>query len=129
MTKYLDIRDLVRIACRLLDCDEPPVRDWGLLESAAMRPRTSVFGADAYPTLHDKVAALMHSIARNHTLVDGNKRLAFMAGYMMYALNGLDLVPPGVDEGEMVILSIARGELEVPDIAAVLVKWVQSPPG
>lgn len=125
MTKYLDIRDLTRIASRLLKCDEPPVRDWGMLESAALRPRTTVFGTEAYPALHDKVAALTHSIARNRALLDGNKRLAFMAGYMMYGVNGYELVPPGVDEGEAFIVGIARGDLEVPEIAATQSQWVR----
>lgn len=129
MTKYLDLKDLTRIAARLLDCEQPPVRDWGLLESAAMRPKTSLFGADAYPTPHEKVAALMHSVARNHTLVDGNKRLAFMAAYVMYAFNGYDLVPPSVDEGDAVIQSIARGELDVGEIAEIMSTWAHATAG
>jgi death-on-curing protein len=38
-----------------------------------------VFGADAYPDLDAKAAALLHSLARNHALVDGNRRLALAA--------------------------------------------------
>ncbi len=54
---------------------EAEVRDLGLLQSAAARPQASAFGEDAYPSLLEKSAALVHSIARNHALVDGNKRL------------------------------------------------------
>ena len=53
------------------------VGDYGLIDSALARPRASVFGQGAYPDLHLKVAALLHSLARNHALVDGNKRLAW----------------------------------------------------
>lgn len=125
MTKYLNVRDLTRIACGLLDCDDPPLRDWELLKSAAMRPRAMVHGTEAYPTLHDKVAALMHSIARDRALIDGNKRLSFMAGYMMYALNGYQLVPPSVDEGEQFMLALTRGELDVPAVAVPLKDWAR----
>ena len=85
MTEYLTFKQLVEIACRVTATSEAPVRDWGLLESALNRPQANIFGADAYPTLHEKVAALMHSLARNHALIDGNTRLAFMAVYVSTA--------------------------------------------
>jgi death-on-curing protein len=66
--------DLVDLAERLFG-PTPPIRDVGLLGSAAARPRTTVFGADAYPDLWTKAAALLDSIVNNHALVDGNKRL------------------------------------------------------
>ena len=70
MTEYLDLEDLIEIAKRAIDPDVT-IRDFGLLESALSRPRATVFGEDAYPDLFLKAAALMHSIARNHALVDG----------------------------------------------------------
>jgi death-on-curing protein len=117
------MQDLLRIACRVTDSEEPPVRDWGLLESAVARPKTSVFGADAYPTLHEKVAALVHSLARNHALIDGNKRLAFMAGFVMYQLNGYELEPPSPEEGDWFFRSVAQGDQEVADIAKTFALW------
>ena len=68
---YLDLDDLVRLVRRL---GAGPIRDLGLLDSCAARPRSTVFGVDAYPALDLKAAALLHSIARNHALVDGNGR-------------------------------------------------------
>jgi death on curing protein len=124
VTEFLTFKQLKTIACRVTATSEPPVRDWGLLESALNRPQANIFGADAYPTLHEKVAALLHSLARNHALIDGNKRLAFMAAYVMYSLNGFELDPPNVDEGEALVLAVARGEQEVPEIAKVLASWV-----
>ncbi len=78
MIEYLDLDDLLEIARRAVG-DEVKVRDYGLLESALARPRASVFGQDAYPDLHLKAAALLHSLARNRALVDGNKRLSWTA--------------------------------------------------
>jgi hypothetical protein len=78
VTRHLTVEQALRIA-RVAFGGPPDVRDMGLLESAVHRPRANVLGQDAYPDLLTKAAALMHSPARNHTLVDGNKRLAWLA--------------------------------------------------
>lgn len=114
---HLTVEDLLEVAAGIVDGVQ--VRDLGLLASAAARPRTTVFGADAYPTFADKVAALMHSLARNHPLVDGNERLAWAAGRVMCLLNGFDLLLE-VDDAEALVVSIAAGEIDVPDIARVV---------
>lgn len=112
---YLSEADLLDIALGVIgDVD---VRDRGLLASAAARPRSSAFGEDAYPTFAAKAAALMHSIARNHALVDGNKRLAWAATRIFCLLNGRDL-NFSVDKAEALVVSVARGDLEVSEIAA-----------
>ena len=84
---YLDLDSLLHIATRTLE-GEPVVRRHGLLESALARPQASVFGQDAYPELEHKAAALLHSLARNHALVDGNKRLALAATLAFLASTG-----------------------------------------
>lgn len=114
---YLSVEDLLGVAGGILDVVE--IRDVGLLASAAARPRTTVFGSDAYPTFADKTAALMHSLARNHPLVDGNKRLAWSAARVFCLLNGHDLVL-GVDEAETLVVATAAGEIDVPEIAAAI---------
>ena len=111
---YLSADDILEIAASVLPTLE--VRDIGLLESAASRPRTSAFGTDAYPSFAEKVAALIHSLARNHPLVDGNKRLAWSAGRVFCLLNGRDL-ELSVDDAEALIVGAARGELDVPALA------------
>lgn len=111
---YLSLEDLLQIATGIID--DPAVRDLGLLESAAARPQSSAFGEDAYPTFAEKAAALMHSLARNHPLVDGNKRLAWAATRVFCLLNASDLAYD-VDEAEALVLAVARGERDVPDIA------------
>jgi death on curing protein len=116
---YLSEADLVDIALGVIG--EIEIRDRGLLASAAARPRTSAFGEDAYPTFADKAAALMHSIARNHALIDGNKRLAWSATRIFCLLNGRDLKFT-VDEAEALVVAVARGDLEVPEIAAAIEK-------
>jgi death-on-curing protein len=116
-TDFQSIDDLLEIAHGILSRVE--IRDVGLLDSAAARARASVFGEWAYPTFEDQAAALMHSLARNHPLVDGNKRLAWAATRVFYLINDRDLAYE-VDEAERFVLAVARGNLEVAGIAAWL---------
>ncbi len=115
---YLDVEDLIHIAERILGKVE--MRDIGLLESAATRPAASAFAEDAYPTIHQKTASLIHSIARNHALVDGNKRLALAGGIAFLGVNSRRLTMSEDDAYELII-AIAAGELDdVQVIARVL---------
>ncbi|MDA1359168.1 type II toxin-antitoxin system death-on-curing family toxin [Glycomyces luteolus] len=113
MIDYLDLDDLEKIAIAVTGYKPPPVRDWGLLESSLARPQACVFGVEAYPSLHEKVAALLHSLVRNHALVDGNKRLGYVAAKQMYGLNGYHLKPPSPEAGDEFIRAVAQGDLEV----------------
>ena len=92
MTRHLTVEQALRIA-RTAVGGPIEVRDIGLLESAVHRPRASVLGQDAYPDLFTKAAALLHSLAGNHPLVDGNNRLAWLATYVFLAKNGVELDP------------------------------------
>lgn len=100
-----------------------PVRDVGLLDSAAARPRSSAYGEDAYPTVPVKAAALLHSLARSQALVDGDKRLAWLATADFPDLNGLraDLTD---DDAFDLVMSVATRARDVVEIAEAL-----RPPG
>ena len=111
---HLDLDDLLHVAARTLG--EVQVRDIGLLESALARPRSTAFGEDAYPSMHGKAAALLHSLARNHALVDGNKRLALAGTIAFYGLNGIRLTLSN-DEAYDIIVEVAAGELD--DVEAI----------
>lgn len=122
---FLDLEDLLHVAERATG-GPVEVRDIGLLESASARPRASGFGADAYPTLHDKAAALLHSIVRNHALVDGNKRLGLAAVIAFYGLNGRRLTMTN-DEAYDVVMAVAVGDVEdVAQIAQLLAAGSES---
>lgn len=115
---YLELSELLRVAERVLGQVE--VRDVGLLESALARPQATAFGDDAYRDLDEKAAALLHSLARNHALVDGNKRLALAGVIAFYGLNGRRLTLTN-DEAYDLVISVASGALDdVPSIAARL---------
>jgi len=116
---FLTLTELLHVAERTLG-PGVEVRDIGLLEAAVARPQATAFGQDAYPTLDTKAAALLHSIARNHALIDGNKRLALAAIIAFYGLNGRRLTLTN-DAAYNLVMDVAAGKLDrVDDIAAVL---------
>ena len=118
---FLDLESLLYVAERTLGA-EPQVRDHGLLESALARPQASALGEPAYRGIHEKAAALLHSLARNHALVDGNKRLALGATIAFYGMNGRRLTLSN-DEAYTLVIDVAGGRLDdVLAIASVLEK-------
>lgn len=119
MTVFLDLADVLALASRLLG-DPPPIRDVGLLESAVARPRTVVFGVEAYETIWTKAAALLQSIVNNHALIDGNKRLGWLATAVFLELNDLPISQASNDDVYEFVLSVASGSPEVDEIAEQL---------
>lgn len=113
---FLTLDELLGITARVID-GEVALRDAGLLESAAARPQTTVFGADAYPDLHSKTAALLISICKNRALVDENKRLALAAAIVMLGINGWVLTLTN-DEAYDLVIAISSGELDEVDEVA-----------
>lgn len=114
---HLTVDDLLEIAAGILP--RVDVRDRGLLASAASRPQTTVFGRDACPGLPEKAAALLHSLARNHALVDGNPRLAWAAMRTWCLLNDHDVLL-AVDDAEALVVGAADGLLDVERLADAL---------
>ena len=122
---YLTLPELLQIADRVIDGDVQ-VRDHGLLEAALARPQARVFGEDAYPSLDEKAAALLHSLTCNHALVDGNKRLALAALIVFYGLNGRRLTFTNAQAYDLV-MAVASGSLrDVASIAATLMNATTS---
>lgn len=118
---YLSIEDLLFVGARTLG-SSMVVRDYGLLESALARPSASAFGKDSYSSLEEKAAALTHSLARNHSLVDGNKRLSLACLIAFLGLNGRKLSLTN-DEAYELIVDIASGALdEVAHIAERIIR-------
>lgn len=116
MTVYLAVEDLLAL---VNDLGVGPVQDVGLLDSAAHRPRAEFYGREAYPTVDHKAAALLESIVGNHALIDGNKRLGWLAVVVFYGLNGIDLDTTD-DLAYDLVMAVARGETTLADIAARL---------
>ena len=128
MTRHLDLEDLLAAAEAALG-PAPSVRDIGVLEAAVARAKASIFGADAYPDLDTKAAALLQSIVSGHPLVDGNKRLGWVAMRLFYRINDADIDAP-IGAAFALVVAIADGSLrDVPGIAERLAAWRVAPTG
>ena len=104
--EFVDLDDVVELAAALLG-DPAPIRDLGLLGSAVARPQTTLFGQDAYPDLWSKAAALLQSIMNNHALIDGNKRLGWLATAVFLEINGREISRADNNDVYEFVLNIA----------------------
>ncbi|HPM52264.1 MAG TPA: type II toxin-antitoxin system death-on-curing family toxin [Rhodoglobus sp.] len=116
---FLTLEDLLALAA---DLGVPAVRDLGLLDAAAKRPQTSLYGRDAYTGIHEKAAVLLESLTRNHALIDGNKRLGWLATYVFYALNDIRLDAPD-DAAYDLVIAVSTGALAFTESAHRLEGW------
>jgi death-on-curing protein len=126
--RYLTLDELIYVNGKVLNSrailgGTKKIRDIALLEAAAARPMTSAFGEDAYPTVQEKAAALLHSIARNHPFTDGNKRTATVATLFMLEVNGL-CVTWQAEEALEAIVALAEGKRDMEAFAA----WLPTKP-
>jgi death-on-curing protein len=96
------------------------IKDIGLLDSALARPKTSLFGEDAYKTLELKGAALMHSIMKNHPMIDGNKRSSWIALNSFFEINGKTINADTEDAFEFV-LAVATDAINLEQMAS----WIK----
>ena len=121
--RLLSGEDLERIATRM----GLAVRDGGLLTSATVRPATRLYGEDMYPGVVAKAAAIMHSIVTHHPLVDGNKRLGWVALVVTLDLNDIRLDVPD-DEAFDLTIRVAAGQADLPEIEAAVEGWIARQP-
>ena len=115
MTRYLDLEVFVK------QCERQGfvVRDLGLVQSALLRPETSLFGEPAYPSIDLKGAALMESLAKNHPFFDGNKRSAWFGLNYFLEINGFEIIADENTAFEYV-LGVATSALNLAQSA----KWI-----
>ncbi len=123
MTDYLDASDLLVLATAVTGGDLV-VRDLGLLDAAAHRPRATVLGVEAYETLWSKAAALLDSIVRSRPLAEGNWRLGWVAAITLCDINGW-WIDADEDSALDLVRCVGRGQLDVPDAAQRLAGWAQ----
>jgi len=117
--EYLTLEDVLAL---IDDLGVGPIRDIGLLDSAVYRPQATVFGGDAYPDIDQKAAVLLESLVRNHALVDGNKRIGWLATVVFYGLNNIELEAPD-DAAYDLVIAIASSAITYQEAAAHLAKW------
>jgi death-on-curing protein len=109
MTRHLTVAEVTDLAEVAFGGRVPETREPGLLASAVHRPRARMLGVAAYGDLHEQAAALLHAIATNHPLVDGNKRTAWLAAATFLAANGVDLAACDQDTAYDLVIDVASG--------------------
>ena len=125
--EYLDLDDVLGLAERLLGTPVP-IRDVGLLGSAVARPQTTVGGRDAYPDVWTKAAALLQSIVNNHALIDGNKRLGWLATAVFLELNGIDITAAANSDVYDLVIDVASRQSSIDDLATRLTRLLPTTP-
>jgi death-on-curing protein len=125
VTYYLTLEDITELGIAVLAAEEQEfmVADAGLLQSALARPQATAFGQDAYPSLVGKAAALMESLARNHCLVDGNKRIAWAATKLFLLFNDVYLRVADLDDAEQYVIGVAEGKVSLQSSEALIQAW------
>ncbi len=116
---YLELDDLLAIASEVLGLEVDVllrVTDLGLADSAVSRPQASFGGEEFYTTIESKAATLLFGVARNHSFIDGNKRVAVLATLQFLNLNGLDLNLAPPEEAYKMIAAVAAGTATLDDL-------------
>ncbi|MFJ1606512.1 type II toxin-antitoxin system death-on-curing family toxin [Streptomyces sp. NPDC088253] len=109
MTRHLTVAEVTDLARIAFGGRDPEAREPGLLASAVHRPRARMFGVAAYDDPYEQAAALLHALATNHPLVDGNKRTAWLAAATFLAVNGVDLAGCDQDTAYDLVIDVAAG--------------------
>jgi death-on-curing protein len=119
---YLNAEEVIRLQELVLARSGglPGIKNRGLIESAVAQPRMTFGGAELYPTVVEKAAALGFSLACNHGFEDGNKRIGHAAMETFLVLNGFEITAT-VDEQEATVLRLAAGQMSRDD----LTEWVR----
>lgn len=124
MTTKLTVQMAILLNKRLIDEHSPDeligIKEHQLLDSALNRPYQSAFGEDAYPSLHEKAAALLESLAQNHCFHNANKRTAILATAVFYRLNGYQLRFPDSQFEEDFVVDVVLHKYEFQQIVQIL---------
>ena len=119
MIEYISLEDALAL---IQDLSVGPVRDLGLLDSAIYRPQSTLFGSEAYQSIDEKCAALLQSLVHNHPLVDGNKRLGWLATVVFFKIKGITIEGDDDDIYDTVI-AVASNKIEFSQLVAKLTSW------
>ncbi len=125
--QYLELADFLLIAEAITGTPAEELaradRTVHLAESALAAPAASYGGREFYPDLATKAAILGSRLVRNHPLMDGNKRVAFMCMVEFLERNGSGLrIRSKRDQDAVVdaVTGLAAGVLSEADFVAFI---------
>jgi death on curing protein len=104
---YLNTNQVIAINTMQIKLYSPAeqigVKEPALLDSAINRPKQTIFGKDAYPTIYEKAAALTESLAKNHAFHNANKRTALAALIIFLKLNQYEWTMDVIKEQDFIV--------------------------
>jgi death-on-curing protein len=129
--EYPDLVDYLAIAAGVTGVDIRTLSmatKHDLADSALHAPSAAFEDEEFYPDFVDKAAVLIVRLAKNHPLLDGNKRAAWVTLRMFIEMNDWRWsYYPTVDEAEQAVLAIAAGEWDEQRTAAWLQDRIEPP--
>jgi death on curing protein len=127
--RYLTLNNVLKLHQQIITTSggSAGVRDIGALESALAQPLMTFGGAELYPTIVEKAAALGFSLIMNHPFVDGNKRIGHAALEVFLVINDYE-INATIDEQEQIVLQVAAGELSRESFTAWLTLHIVTRP-
>ena len=128
---YVDLTDYLEIAVAVTGLDIRTLTmatKLDLADSALHAPAASFGGEEFFPDFVDKAAVLLVRLTRNHPLLDGNKRAAWVTLRIFVESNDWSWAPyPSVDEAEQLMFAVAAGEWNEERTALWLRSCLSSP--
>ena len=119
--KQLTVEQVLRLHARLIHRfgGAPGVRDTGALDAALARPFAAFGGFEAFPSVPEKAAALLHGLATPHTFLDGNERVALAATLVWLGANGHGLALDA-EQRYRLTMRVADGSLGLTALTTLL---------
>jgi len=119
ITQYLSISEVLELHEMTITKHggKAGVRDMGLLESALLRCQSGY-----YNTLAEQGASLLQSLCMNHCFIDGNKRVALLATYVFFKMNGYNLNASSKEMVSLIVNDIIISKIEISQISTLLSK-------
>ncbi|GAB7058085.1 MULTISPECIES: type II toxin-antitoxin system death-on-curing family toxin [Paenibacillus] len=122
-SRFLSVQEVIAINLAMIQRYSPGeqvgVKEPGLLESAVLRPQSSAFGNDAYPSIFEKAAALFESLGQNHPFHNANKRTAFTTLVIFLRYNGL-YFKMDPKKAEDLTVDMENHKYEFQDLASII---------
>ena len=116
--KFLTLDEVLAIHAHQIDRygGDFGLRERALLESALAMPRACFGGEDLHPEIHEKAAAYLFHLVKNHPFVDGNKRVGLAVALVFLRLNGV-VIDATDDDLVDLVLGVAAGGRSKSDVA------------
>jgi death on curing protein len=125
---YLNTNQVIAINTMQIKLYSPAeqigVKEPTLLDSAINRPKQTIFGKDAYPTIYEKAAALTESLAKNHAFHNANKRTALAALIIFLKLNQYEWTMDVIKEQDFIV-DLVTNKISFEKMVSIILEYTE----